>query len=275
MGVGDGGGADRLLDAGDGDAHHGRGHPEHAHQPLRGQHPGRAAAGGTDWFTFMSLFPPTYDDQANGFRIDLMQKLAALHPGYLRIPGGNYLEGDTIDTRFNWQTTVGPLTDRPGHFNSAWGYWSQDGMGLLEFLELAEELHAQPVLAVWAGYTLNGTVVAQDQLAPYVQVRRRRAPVRERSDDELLGPPAGARRSSGAVRRADGRDRQRGLLRLERQLQRLPLPDVLRRSPRRGPLAEVHRDRAGDEPARLRASTTTTTTAIRRTSRRTPTCSTR
>ncbi|HEY3772277.1 MAG TPA: alpha-L-arabinofuranosidase C-terminal domain-containing protein [Solirubrobacteraceae bacterium] len=131
--------------------------------------PARTAAGGTDWFTFMSLFPPTYDDQANGFRVDLMQKLAALHPGYLRIPGGNYLEGDTIDTRFDWQTTVGPLTHRPGHFNSAWGYWSQDGMGLLEFLELAEELHAQPVLAVWAGYTLNGTVVAQDQLAPYVK----------------------------------------------------------------------------------------------------------
>ncbi len=131
--------------------------------------PARTAAGGTDWFAFMSLFPPTYDDQANGFRVDLMQKLAALHPGYLRIPGGNYLEGDTIDTRFNWQTTVGPLIDRPGHFNSAWGYWSQDGMGLLEFLELAEELHAQPVLAVWAGYTLNGTVVAQDQLAPYVK----------------------------------------------------------------------------------------------------------
>ena len=129
----------------------------------------RAAAGGTDWFSFMSLFPPTYDDQANGFRIDLMQKLAALHPGYLRIPGGNYLEGDTIDTRFNWETTVGPLIQRPGHFNSAWGYWSQDGMGLLEFLELAQELHAQPVLAVWAGYTLDGTVVAQDQLAPYVQ----------------------------------------------------------------------------------------------------------
>src|SRR5579875_2807873 len=129
----------------------------------------RAAAGGTDWFTFMSLFPPTYDDQANGFRIDLMQKLAALHPGYLRIPGGNYLEGDTIDTRFNWETTVGPLIQRPGHFNSAWGYWSQDGMGLLEFLELAQELHAQPVLAVWAGYTLDGTVVPQDQLAPYVK----------------------------------------------------------------------------------------------------------
>ena len=131
--------------------------------------PARRAAGGSDWFTFVSVFPPTYDGQQNGFRIDLMDKLAALRPGYLRIPGGNFLEGNTIATRFDWQATVGPVQDRPGHFNSAWGYWSQDGMGLLEFLEMSQELHAQPVLAVWAGYTLDGTVVPQSQLAPYVQ----------------------------------------------------------------------------------------------------------
>ncbi len=131
--------------------------------------PAASAAGSNLWFTIVSLFPPTYDNTANGLRIDLMQELAGLDPGYMRIPGGNYLEGDTIDTRFNWEDTVGPIQDRPGHFNSAWGYWSQDGMGLLEYLELAEEVHASPVLAVWAGYTLTGTVVPQSQLEPYVQ----------------------------------------------------------------------------------------------------------
>ena len=131
--------------------------------------PAGQAAGSNLWFTIVSLFPPTYDNTANGLRVDLMQKLAALQPGYMRIPGGNYLEGDTIATRFNWEDTVGPIQDRPGHFNSAWGYWSQDGMGLLEYLELAEEVHATPVLAVWAGYTLTGTVVPQSQLQPYVQ----------------------------------------------------------------------------------------------------------
>ncbi|HEX3977536.1 MAG TPA: LamG-like jellyroll fold domain-containing protein [Solirubrobacteraceae bacterium] len=131
--------------------------------------PAASASGSNLWFTIVSLFPPTYDNTANGLRIDLMQELAGLHPGYMRIPGGNYLEGDTIDTRFDWEDTVGPIQDRPGHDNSAWGYWSQDGMGLLEYLELAEELHASPVLAVWAGYTLTGTVVPQSQLQPYVQ----------------------------------------------------------------------------------------------------------
>ena len=128
-----------------------------------------AASNSTLWFTIVSLFPPTYHGQPNGFRVDLMRKLAALHPGYFRIPGGNYLEGTTIDTRFAWEDTIGPIEDRPGHYDSAWGYWSQDGLGLLEYLELAEQLHAQPLLAVWAGYTLDGTVVPQADLQPYVQ----------------------------------------------------------------------------------------------------------
>jgi alpha-L-arabinofuranosidase len=127
------------------------------------------ASGTTLSFDIVSLSGPTYKDLSNGFRVDLMDKLAALQPGYFRVPGGNYLEGNTIDTRFDWKTTVGPIEDRPGHFNSAWGYWSQDGMGLLEYLEMAEQLHAQPLLAVYAGYSLGGSVVPQAQLAPYVQ----------------------------------------------------------------------------------------------------------
>src|SRR5580698_7053109 len=51
---------------------------------------------GTVWFTLVSLFPPTYHDRNNGNRIDLMEKLAAMKPAFLRFPGGNYLEGDHI-----------------------------------------------------------------------------------------------------------------------------------------------------------------------------------
>lgn len=126
-------------------------------------------SGSTLWFTIVSLFPPTYDNTANGFRIDLMQKLAALHPGYFRVPGGNYLEGQTLATSFQWQSTIGPIEDRPGHDDSAWGYWSDDGMGLLEWLELAEQVHAQVLLAVNAGYALDGEVVPQSQFSTVVQ----------------------------------------------------------------------------------------------------------
>ncbi|MBV9920492.1 MAG: hypothetical protein JOY78_06515 [Pseudonocardia sp.] len=128
-----------------------------------------ADAGSSLWFSVVSVFAPTYHGLANGFRVDLMQKIAALHPGYLRIPGGNYLEGETVSTRFSWQNTIGPIADRPGHDNTAWGYWSDDGIGLLEWLELSEQLDAQPLLAVYDGYTLDGMVLASDQLQPYIQ----------------------------------------------------------------------------------------------------------
>jgi alpha-L-arabinofuranosidase len=67
-----------------------------------------------------------------------MEKLAAMKPAFLRLPGGNYLEGKTIDQRFEWKNTVGPIEQRPGH-ESPWGYRSDDGLGLLEFAEWCEE----------------------------------------------------------------------------------------------------------------------------------------
>ncbi len=125
--------------------------------------------GGTVWFQQVSLFPPTYHDRSNGNRPDLMRLLAALEPKFLRFPGGNYLEGRTIAQRFDWEKTIGDPAQRPGH-ESPWGYWSTDGMGLLEFLEWCEDLHMQPVLAVYAGYSLDHEhVTPGPDLAPYVQ----------------------------------------------------------------------------------------------------------
>lgn len=109
---------------------------------------------GTIWFQQVSLFPPTYHDRPNGNRADLMQLLADMHPAFLRFPGGNYLEGDYPNERFDWKKTIGDVSQRPGH-RSPWGYWSTDGMGLLEFLGWCEDLHMQPVLAVYAGYSLR------------------------------------------------------------------------------------------------------------------------
>lgn len=124
---------------------------------------------GTLWLQVVSLFPPTFHDRPNGNRRDLMGLLAGLHPGFLRFPGGNYLEGRTIAERFDWKRTIGPISERPGH-ESPWGYRSTDGMGLLEFLEWCEDLKMEPVLAVYAGYSLNHTVVpAGPGLEPYVQ----------------------------------------------------------------------------------------------------------
>jgi alpha-N-arabinofuranosidase len=125
---------------------------------------------GTVWFQQVSLFPPTYNNRPNGNRPDLMQLLADMKPAFLRFPGGNYLEGNTIATRFNWKNTVGDISQRPGHLDDGWGYWSTDGMGLLEFLEWCEDLKMQPLLAVYAGYSMRQVHVAPGtDLSPYVQ----------------------------------------------------------------------------------------------------------
>ena len=56
----------------------------------------------------------------------------------------------------------------PGHKGS-WGYRPSDGMGLLEFLTWAEDMGAEPLLAVYAGYSLSGDHVdAGPLLKPYV-----------------------------------------------------------------------------------------------------------
>ena len=124
---------------------------------------------GTIWFSQVSLFPPTYNNRANGNRKDIMQLMADMKPSFLRFPGGNYVEGNTIPERFDWKKTIGPISDRPGH-PSCWRYWSTDGMGLLEFLEWCEDLHMQPVLAVYAGYSLRDQhVTPGPDLEPYVQ----------------------------------------------------------------------------------------------------------
>ena len=116
----------------------------------------------------VSLFPPTFKDRPNGLRPDLMQKMAGMRPKFVRLPGGNYLEGDTVATRFPWKTTLGPIEARPGH-KGTWGYRSSDGLGLMEFLTWTEDIGAEPLLAVFAGYALKGeTIPAGPGLQPYV-----------------------------------------------------------------------------------------------------------
>ena len=124
---------------------------------------------GTVWLGLVSLFPPTWNDRPNGLRKDLMQMLVDLNPKFLRMPGGNYLEGDTVDTRFDWKKTIGPIEQRHGH-QGPWGYRSTDGLGFLEFLEWCEDMKAEPVLAVYSGYSLKGAHInAGPDLAPFVQ----------------------------------------------------------------------------------------------------------
>lgn len=52
------------------------------------------------------------------------------------------LEGLTNDTRWDWKDTLGPLRGRPG-FQGVWGYQQTHGLGIMEYLEWAEDMNLQ------------------------------------------------------------------------------------------------------------------------------------
>ena len=110
-----------------------------------------AASNATLWLQVVSLFPPTYKNRENGLRPDLVGLLQGLKPSFLRFPGGTFVLGHTVETRWDWKKTIGPISKRPGHDNDVWRYWSDDGLGLMEYLLLAEDLKATPVIGVYPG----------------------------------------------------------------------------------------------------------------------------
>ncbi|KAI0402877.1 alpha-N-arabinofuranosidase A [Xylaria palmicola] len=118
-------------------------------------------------FNLISLFPPTFKGRKNGMRIDLVEALEEFHPTLFRLPGGNMLEGNTNTSYWDWKDSLGPLKDRPG-FAGVWNYQQTHGLGLLEYLEFAEDLGMELVLAVYAGLSLNGDITPKDQLQQFI-----------------------------------------------------------------------------------------------------------
>ncbi|KAI9108672.1 hypothetical protein K1719_020319 [Acacia pycnantha] len=85
-----------------------------------------------------------------------------------RFPGGTYVEGDHLRNAFRWKDSVGPWEKRPGHFNDIWGYWTDDGLGYLEFLQLAEDLNALPIWVFNSGISRHEQV-DPSFIGPFVQ----------------------------------------------------------------------------------------------------------
>lgn len=52
------------------------------------------------------------------------------------ILGGCFVEGEWLRNAFRWKETIGPWEERPGHFGDVWMYWTDDGLGYFEFLQV-------------------------------------------------------------------------------------------------------------------------------------------
>ncbi|PON89773.1 Alpha-L-arabinofuranosidase [Trema orientale] len=122
---------------------------------------------GVIWFDQVSVMPlDTY--KGHGFRTDLVKMLADLKPRFFRFPGGCFVEGEWLRNAFRWKETVGPWEERPGHFGDVWMYWTDDGLGYFEFLQLSEDLGALPVWVFNNGISHNDQVDTSSVL-PFVQ----------------------------------------------------------------------------------------------------------
>ena len=133
----------------------------------------------------VSLFPvDTWMGHENGLRKDLAQALADLKPGIFRFPGGCIVEGATLDTRYQWKNTVGPVENRPLNENR-WeysffqryypDYHQSYGLGFYEFFQLSEEIGAEPLPILSCGLACqfqNNDESAHcpvDELEPFIQ----------------------------------------------------------------------------------------------------------
>lgn len=123
---------------------------------------------GTMWIDMVSLFPSqTFKNRENGMRMDLAQKLADLHPSFMRFPGGCWVEGDTLEFSQRWKQTIGDLKDRRTQYD-LWQYMSTNGLGFHEYLQLCEDIGAAPLFVINVGMSHHG-VVPLDQMESHVQ----------------------------------------------------------------------------------------------------------
>ncbi|XP_061360541.1 alpha-L-arabinofuranosidase 1-like [Gastrolobium bilobum] len=122
---------------------------------------------GVLWLDQVSAMPlDTY--KGHGFRKDLFQMVAELKPRFLRFPGGCFVQGLYSRNAFRWKDTIGPWEHRPGHFGDNWGYWTDDGLGYFEGLQLAEDLNALPVWVFNSGNSV-AEEVNTSAISPFVQ----------------------------------------------------------------------------------------------------------
>ena len=123
---------------------------------------------GTLQLDVVSLFPPTFKNRENGLRPDLAQMLYEMHPKFMRFPGGCFVEGQiSPENAFRWERTIGPIEERPGHWNVNWGYRTTDGIGFHEYLQMAEDLGAIPLYVVNVGIW-HGGQTSVDSLQPWI-----------------------------------------------------------------------------------------------------------
>ena len=130
----------------------------------------------------VSLFPAdTYKNRPGGLRKDLGEWLEALHPGFLRFPGGCIVEGRYLEGRYQWKKTIGDPAERALLVNRwndefvhkpAADYYQSFGLGFFEYFQLAEDIGAEPLPILNCGMACqfnSGELAPMNGLDQYIQ----------------------------------------------------------------------------------------------------------
>ncbi|MGA7162079.1 MAG: alpha-L-arabinofuranosidase C-terminal domain-containing protein [Bacteroidota bacterium] len=121
---------------------------------------------GTLYLDMVSLMPDT-SWKNHGLRVDLSEALDALHPRFMRFPGGSWVDGGDVARIYRWKNTIGSIDERTPLWN-LWGYNSTNSIGYHEYLQLAEDLGAEPLFCINAGISFRD-VIPLDQMGQWVQ----------------------------------------------------------------------------------------------------------
>lgn len=121
---------------------------------------------GTLFLDMVSLMPKkSWKD--HGLRLDLGEALDGLHPSFMRFPGGCWVEGDDFAHMNHWKNTVGNIDTRAPLWN-IWGYNATQGLGFHEYLQLAEDLGAEPLFCINVGMSHKESIPI-DRMGQWVE----------------------------------------------------------------------------------------------------------
>ncbi len=147
---------------------------------------------GSVWIDQVSLIPA---DAVDGVRADVLSKVKALAPAFIRWPGGNVAQD------YRWQWGIGPRDERPTWINLSWKNEPEaSDFGTDEFIRFSRTVGAEPSITV----NVEGRGATAEEAAAWVEVL-------QRTGDVQVRHVARAQWASRAVRRQVLGDRERDL----------------------------------------------------------------
>jgi alpha-N-arabinofuranosidase len=112
---------------------------------------------GMVWVDQVSLIP---GDASDGVRADVIEKVRALRPAFIRWPGGNVAQD------YHWQWGIGPRDERPTWINLSWKNEPEPSdFGTDELVRFARSVGAEPSITV----NVEGRGATVDEAAAWVE----------------------------------------------------------------------------------------------------------